>query len=228
VLLDLFTGESRSVAVPPTYVESVGWSPSNDHVVVRGANRRVWTLDPWKPGAKAVEVDDTTPTGMSRLWVSSDTGSLGVARYELGSGRPLGQRSITTPVDALDGIPVGSATWVASGAFLDQSLTSEVIRRGNGPIYQGVVAVRPDQGKAKLLLAPENPDGQEGRYKGCCTPLAWWSASTVLLQTNGSHGSWILAWNVDTGEVSRVTRIAYDPKTDAAPPQLALNMGWRY
>ncbi|NNM44549.1 hypothetical protein [Knoellia koreensis] len=221
-------GEVTRFPVPSEYVQEVSWTPSNDSVVIRSDDGKVWTLDPWKPGAKAVEVVDTLATGVTGLRVAEENRSLSVTWNDLVTGKRAGQRTIGAPVYELWQRPVGSATWVASGAFFDQALTSEVIRRGNGPIYQGVVAVPLERGKAKLLLAPENPDGQEGRYKGCCTPLAWWNASTVLLQTNGSHPSWILAWNVDTGQVSKVTRIAYDPKTDVAPPRLALNIGWRY
>ena len=79
--------------------------------------------------------------------------------------------------------------WAATGAFFDQNLTSAVIRRGNGPIYQGLVAVEGERGKASLLLAPENPDGQTGRFKGCCTVLGWADAQTVLFQSVGSHGA---------------------------------------
>jgi hypothetical protein len=228
VLLDTFTGEVRRHPVPSKRVTDVAWTASGSELIARDAKGRDWSLNPWKPGAKAVEESETTPTGVSRLWVNSDTRSIGVAWYDLVTGKPAGQRTIGAPIHELWREPVGSATWVASGAFFDQNLTSGVIRRGNGPVYQGLVAVQPDQGKAKLLLAPESPDGDTGRIKGCCTPLAWWNASTVLLQTTGAHGSWVLAWNVDTGVVSKVTRIAYDPKTDAAAPQLALGIGWRY
>ena len=87
--------------------------------------------------------------------------------------------------------------------------------------------MHPDERRATLLLAPENPDGQTGRFKGCCIPLSWWNASTLLLQTVGSHGSWVLAWDVDTGKVFRVTQIQVDPPQEEVP-RLVLNVGWRY
>jgi hypothetical protein len=226
VRLDLRTGATQSYAVPSPFVQEVAWVPSNGEVVVSDGDEGAWTVDPWKPGAVAVPVDDADSTGISRMAVGA-AGSVGVVSYDLVAGALPRQQVVAAPVTELWQRPVGSATWVASAAFLDQYLTAEAIRRGNGPIYQGIVAAQPDEGRAVLLLAPENPDGQTGRFKGCCTPLAWWNASTLLLQTVGSHGSWVLAWDVDTGTVYRVTQVEVDPSREEVP-RLALNVGWRY
>jgi hypothetical protein len=115
----------------------------------------------------------------------------------------------------------------AAGAFFDQDVTSKVIEMGNGPIYQGLVAVDAETSQARVLLAPENPDGQTGRFKGCCTVLGWADGSTVLFQTVGSHGSWVLAWNVTNGRVYEASRIVVNPAREEIP-RLALNVGWRY
>jgi len=116
--------------------------------------------------------------------------------------------------------------WAAAGAFFDQTVTSTVIRRGNGPIYQGLAAVDTQSWKARVLLAPENPDGQTGRFKGCCTVLGWTDDTTVLYQSVGSHGRWILAWNVDTGAVYDVSRLTTGAPDDPPTP-IALNVGVR-
>lgn len=226
VLLDAFTGDVQSYPVPTPWVESVSWHPSQAELLVRG-DGSAWTLDPWRPGATVVRTDVTRTTGVSRLGVTTETRSLSIAWFDAATLRPIGQRSVPSPVTELFGDSVGSARWTASGAIFDQNLTSPVIRRGNGPIYQGVVAAPLERGRARVLLAPENPDGQTGRFKGCCTVLGWADATTVLVQTVGTHGSWVLAWNVDNGQVYRVTRIEVDA-AKAAIPRLALNVGWRY
>ena len=77
-----------------------------------------------------------------------------------------------------------------------------------------------------MLLAPENPDGQTGRFKGCCTVLGWADAETVLYQSVGSHGRWILAWNVTTSQVFEVSRLVTSAPDDPPSP-IALNVGWR-
>jgi hypothetical protein len=194
--------------------------------VARGGGA-AWVLDPWAPVAKVEPTDDTRTAGASLLGVTTDTRSLGITWFDPASHRAVGHRAVGSPVTDLWGDTVGSATWAAQGAFFDQTITSEVVRRGNGPVYQGVVAVPLEQGRPRVLLAPENPDGQTGRFKGCCTVLGWADAKTVLIQTFGSHGSWVLAWNVATGQVFKVTQIAVDPAQDDIP-RLALNVGWRY
>ena len=226
VRLDLRTGDAQSYPVPSPFVQEVAWAPSSGDVVVSAGDDGTWTLDPWSPGATVEPVADDDLTGLSRMRVPG-AGSLEVVSHDLVAGAPPHRAVVAAPVTELWQSPVGSATALASAAFLDQYLTSEVIRRGNGPIWQGLVAVHPDERRATLLLAPENPDGQVGRFKGCCIPLAWWNASTLLLQTVGSHGAWVLAWDVDTGKVFRVTQIEVDPPREEVP-RIALNVGWRY
>ena len=119
--------------------------------------------------------------------------------------------------------------WAAAGAFFDQNLTSAVIRRGNGPIYQGLVAVEAvTAGRPALLLAPENPDGQTGRFKGCCTVLGWADGQTVLFQSVGSHGRWILAWNGDHRRGVRGRADHAPGRRTTRPRPIALNVGLRY
>jgi hypothetical protein len=92
-----------------------------------------------------------------------------------------------------------------------------------------LVAVHVDSLTAHLLLAPENPDGQTGRFKGCCTVLGWADAHTVLYESRGVHGRWVLAWDVHTGTVSRVTQVVgTGSEGSPQPPVLALNVGWRF
>jgi hypothetical protein len=136
--------------------------------------------------------------------------------------------SMAAPVTEIWGDTVNTQQWAVAGAFFDQNVVHSVIRRGNGPIYQGLVAAPGDgRGAPQLLLAPESPDGQTGRLKGCCAPLGWADATTVLLRAYGSHGVWVLAWNVSTGTVYEVSRLG--PLYDSGLPMpIALNVGWRF
>jgi len=91
------------------------------------------------------------------------------------------------------------------------------------------VAVDTETLTPHLLLAPENPDGETGRVKGCCTVLGWADGRTVLYESRGVHGRWVLAWDVTTGTVSRVTQVVGGGQDGSPqPPVLALNVGWRY
>jgi hypothetical protein len=224
VRLDVRDGSVTTYAVPSPYVDSAGWTAAGQ-VVVR-AEGRAWTLDPWKPGAVVEPVPASTADGIAELGPGADGRTLRITSFDPATGKPVGERVVRAPVTELWGPTVSSGQWSASGAFFDQDLTSPLIRRGNGPIYQGLVAVRPDGAAATILAAPENPDGQIGRYKGCCSVLGWADPHTVLLQTVGAHGSWVLAWDVERGRVLRVTRITADPARQEIP-RIALNVGQR-
>ena len=226
VRLDLRTGAATSYAEPSPYVEDVDWTPANGELVVRGGGK-VWTLDPWIPGGKVLPTAPSRYVGTSRLGVTTETGSLGITWFDPANNRQVGQRAVSSPVTELSGQTIGSAGWAASTALFDQNLTHPVIRRGNGPIYQGLVAVPLEQGRPRVLLAPESPDGQTGRFKDCCSVLGWADDRTVLLQTVGSHGSWVLAWNVVNADVYEVSRMPVDPARQPIPA-LAVNVGWRY
>ncbi len=223
VRLDTHSGATVSFPVPSKNVEWAGWNADGSLVVARSTDR-AWTIDPWKPGAIAVAVPGGYE-GAFRLGATADTGSLWIGRFGPGA-RLTGQRSTPTPVTDLWGETVNTHTWAASGAFFDQAMTGGVVGQDAGPTYQGLVAVEGERGRARLLLAPESPDGRAGRFKGCCTVLGWASATTVLFESVGSHGRWILGWDVGTGQVSQVMRVESAAPDD--PTTIALNVGWRY
>jgi hypothetical protein len=226
VRLDVRTGRVDRYAVPSPYVEDVAWSPALGRVVVR-ADQQAWTLDPWAEDAEVVAAGRAAYGGLFRLSArSAQAGGLTLTRQGT-DALPEAADDVRAPVSETWGETLGSLTRAASGAFFDQDLTNPLIRLGNGPIYQGLVAVDTDERTARVLLAPENPDGQTGRFTGCCRVLGWANGVTVLFQSVGSHGSWVLAWDVSSGEVYRVTRIEVDPSKREVP-QLALNVGWRY
>jgi hypothetical protein len=135
--------------------------------------------------------------------------------------------TVAAPVTQVWAETLGTQERAVAGVFFDQNLTHPVIRRGNGPIYQGLAAVELQSGSARLLLAPESPDGRTGRVGQCCAALGWADARTVVLRSWGSHGSWLLSWNVQTGEVLRVAQVRERVATGQRTA-LALGVGWRY
>jgi hypothetical protein len=226
VRLDTHTGAVTTYAVPSQDLESAGWTSTDDLVVARSEGQ-TWTIDPWTPGSRARPAGPAAYEGLFR--VSSDEKVPGkvVVTRQRSDRQPGTGETFTAPVFDLWGETLSTQEWAATGAYFDQNLTSAVIRRGNGPIYQGLVAVEADRGKARVLLAPENPDGQTGRFKGCCAVLGWADGKTVLFQSVGSHGRWILAWDVTNGQVFDVTHLVTGAPDDPVTP-IALNVGWRY
>jgi hypothetical protein len=56
--------------------------------------------------------------------------------------------------------------------------------------------------------------------------LAWADPSTVLFRSSGYDGSWVLAWNVETGRVFDVARLDEGGGVDY-PHAIALAVGTR-
>lgn len=225
VRLDTQTGRSVSYAVPSQYVEWTGWNASGSAIVAR-ASGRAWTIDPWKPGAAAVPLDGGYEGKFLITATDSAPADLRLTAFDERAA-PMQPKAVRAPVGSVWGETLNTAELAATGAFFDQTVTSQVIRRGNGPIYQGLLVVDGSSAAATVLLAPENADGQTGRFKGCCTVLGWADGKTVLYQSAGSHGRWIMAWNVATGQVFEVSRLVTGAPDDPPSP-VALNVGWRY
>ncbi|KRE53844.1 sigma-70 family RNA polymerase sigma factor [Phycicoccus sp. Soil748] len=196
VRLDLRTGAVDRYAVPAPDLLVAGWRAGST-VVARTAGE-AWSLDLSQPSPTAAR--SAVPVALTR--------------------------GVAVPVTDLAGETVTAGRWAASGAYFDQDVTSPVIVRGNGPIYQGLVAVDQDARAGRVLLAPESPDGRTGRVKECCTVLAWADPSTVLFRSSGYDGSWVLAWNVETGRVYDVTRLDEGGGVDY-PHAVALAVGSR-
>jgi hypothetical protein len=222
VRLDTRTGAVTVYPVPSQTLRSAGWNPTGSLVVARD-ERSAWTIDAQMPGAQAVAAPGSYE-GTFRLAGASD--AVGVTRFGT-DGKAAAVSTVQAPVTGLWGETINSDRWAAAGAFFDQNVTHPVIRLGNGPIYQGLVAVDMESRAARLLLAPESPDGQTGRFNGCCTALGWADGQTLLYESVGSHGRWVLAWNITTGEVFEVSQIFAAADAQPVVP-LALNVGWRY
>jgi hypothetical protein len=230
VRLDLRTGAVTRYAVPDQGLETAGFTADQGTVLARTSSW-TWAVDPWEPGASAAPAGTDAYEGVFRITTDPfDPGHL-VVRNQDDNHQAHVLLDVAAPVTDVWGETVNTQSWAATGAFFDQDAVHAVIRGrfGVGPIYQGLVAVDVDSLTAHLLLAPESPDGQTGRFKGCCTVLGWADGHTVLYESRGVHGRWVLAWDVETGTVSRVTQVVGGGSDGSPqPPVLALNVGWRF
>lgn len=200
VRLDGKTGTTTSYAVPSDRIREVGWGA--DGLIVAEDDRQAWTVDPAAshPVARLSRDRSVGPLGLSM----AGTGLL-ISRRGGATGGT--EQRLRAPVTQLWGATVSTDLRAASVANFDQDLTHPVIQPGNGPIYQGLVAVDAQTGSARLLLAPESPDGQTGRLSPCCSVLGWADATTVLFTASGRHGRWVLAWKTTTGQVYEAARL---------------------
>jgi hypothetical protein len=200
VRLDAESGATTSYAVPSERIREVGWGV--DGLIVVRDDEHAWTLDPTASHPQAIPAAGRE---VGRFRLSTGSGGLRLARAD-GAGGRAGER-VPAPVTQISGATVSTDQRAASVAYFDQNLTHPVIQRGNGPIYQGLVAVDADARSARVLLAPESPDGLTGRISPCCTVLGWADATTVLFTAVGRHGRWVLAWDTASGAVYEVVRL---------------------
>lgn len=230
VTLDTWSGRSTRYAVPDQGLVSAGFTSDQGAILARSASWS-WLVRPWGADAGTAQAAGTDAyAGGYRITADRyDAGHL-VVRTQGEDHQAHELLDVSAPVTDTWGETLNTPAWAASGAFVDQDAVHAVIRGryGVGPIYQGLVAVDVPTSTPHLLLAPENPDGQTGRFKGCCSVLGWADGHTVLYESRGVHGQWVLAWDVRTGTVSRVTQLVGDaPDGSPRPPVLALNVGWR-
>jgi hypothetical protein len=217
VRLDAQSGATTSYAVPSQQLREVGWGA--DGLIVARDDEQAWTLDPTASHPQALPAAGRE---VGRFRLSTGSGGLRLARAD-GAGGRAGQR-VPAPVTQISGATVSNDQRAASVAFFDQNLTHPVIQRGNGPIYQGLVSVDTEARSARVLLAPESPDGRTGRVSPCCTVLGWADATTVLFTAVGRHGRWVLGWNTASGEVYEAVRLVTRAPDEPVVP-LAVHLG---
>jgi hypothetical protein len=67
---------------------------------------------------------------------------------------------------------------------------------------------------SRLLVLGETPSQTPGRATpeeirapGCCSVLGWYDEHSLLVRVVGHQSGWILAWDLRTGQVQRVTEL---------------------
>ncbi|BBH68637.1 hypothetical protein ACTI_53220 [Actinoplanes sp. OR16] len=192
VVVDLTTAKAHRIAVPGLN-EQVAWQ--DDTTVLVGAGG---------PGASAVDWAAGTiaplPAALS-LWdsVGFRDGTfieLPATRRELRTwhpdeATPVRSTGLTDPpgyaVNEWYGSPITDGARVVRGSW------------GSTPTqgYEAIAVVGADDGVVERVL-----DLGPGRWKGCCKPLTFLGADTVLVQTERDA---VIAWNFRTGAVQVVT-----------------------
>jgi hypothetical protein len=223
--LDVRTGAVHTIPVPDPQLIDAGWTTTQ--LIVARSPTRAWTIDPWEGGGSVRATSPAAYAGQVQIsahQVQPDSLVL-TPHDDHGVAQP--GVTLSAPVTGIWGDTVSTQGRAASGVFFDQFAVHSAMGRGAGPIDQGLIAAR-TQGdpNPRLLLAPESPVGQTGRFTGCCTALGWADESTVLLRAYGSHGVWVLAWDVDTGSMYQVAWLGA-LSGSGRPTPIALNVGKR-
>lgn len=207
VILDTQTADVERIPVPSATIENVSWMQTGDRVLAAGNGVAFKVLVGAGPGEQVVEAVDASPDPWamtSPLALDSDGSGEVLYGYGLDGRRRLDQRT-QLPVDYWYGSTAVAGSLAARG-FGPGPLTQLTAHQAAYAI--AVVESHPDA-PAKMLMLP---DGfKTVRTKGCCSVLGWYDDHTVLFESRVSGSSWILGWNVLTGQVLKVTGLGESP-----------------
>ncbi|GAA4124494.1 hypothetical protein GCM10022415_30600 [Knoellia locipacati] len=199
VVLDAFTAQATTFAVPDRYLTAGGWAPDGRSVLVWSRTRR-WRVTP----------ETGTVRDVHRAALSVHPGAYEVQVQPPDEMRVLGfdgqgsGSSTRTGPAALSGVwgsTFASGERFATGGFLGQEAALAANRRRPAGLFQGVYAAAADDSVTpRLLISPES----EGVTLGCCEVLGWVYRDQVLVRW---HTTDLLSWNTTTGALLRVATL---------------------
>lgn len=198
VVLDAFTAEVRSFAVPDRYLEEGGWVGSE--IIVSSATGH-WRVSP--DTGRVSRLGPSAYPGAHQLRVVG-ADALRILGFD-GQGAPSASRTGPSVLREVWGATfTNDDDLVASGGFLSDGAAQEL----DGS-FQGVLSIdATNPGSARLLVAP----GSDEFSVGCCEVLAWAFQDDVLLRWQETH---LLMWNARSGALLRVSTL---PGAQQEPP----------
>ncbi|NIK58045.1 hypothetical protein [Kribbella shirazensis] len=217
------TAEISRHDLPSGEYRSVSWIGDGERLLVSGPGVAYQVL----VGEGGPEEQTVVPVAPARdpeevtAPFRIQTGS--VMRY-LFNGRWTEDSRLTLPVRSWVGQTFSSISGTAR-LFVANDLEPVPTRGSQAQVVAAISTLRMLPSRLLVLGEPQGnpPRNQEGagdrpffREPGCCAVLGWYDDGNVLLQVHG----WILAWNLESGRVLRVTELAVD--------QVALGPGLRY
>ena len=203
VVLDTTNGHAENIPLPSATINHVAWTTTSDRVMVTGpdAAYRVIVgsvtpgLERVVPVVKPADPEVLTPP----LSLDGDSAGQMLVSYDAnGSGRLVQRPAL--PVSRW----VGST--FSSGELSARSLIPLQVPKLENAEALAVVETGP-QSPRKLLVLPDAL--KEVRLPGRGV-LGWYDDHTVLFESRTMDSGWILAWNVQNGQLLRVTELQTD------------------
>jgi hypothetical protein len=216
VVVNVTTADIYRFSVPAEDLRSVSWLPDSARLLVSGPTAAYRVLvGPCCRGEESVVSvqparDPDAATAPYRL--DGGVGRVVLQQYSIDGGWTL-QDTLQLPASSWVGQTI-SASATAARLFVADQLP-QVQTTASRP--QVVAAVSTEQTlRSHLLVLGETPAATPRptgpavpdavRTPGCCFVLGWYDSHTSLLQVTG----WVLAWDLQTGQVWRVTELEVD------------------
>lgn len=214
-VLDASTSNAKLITLPSTDLRSVSWLDNSIRLLVSGPGT-AYRVD--------VELDSTRPPVVGGVAASNDAEDT-TAPYRLdGVGAEVALRQYAgnngwvelgnprLPVDAWVGQTFARGNLIAR-MFVATQLQQVPTVSSRPQAVAAISALEPRDDR--LLVLGETPaatptPGRTSpdriREAGCCFLLGWYDGQTALLQVT----DWLLAWNLRSGQVRRVTELEVD------------------
>ncbi|MEU8225454.1 hypothetical protein [Kribbella sp. NPDC048915] len=221
VTVNTLSAQVSRFPLPDGDYSSVSWVADGRRVLVSGPNAAYQVLvgEGNQDERAVVQVSAPGDPNEATSPYSLQTGS--VMRYQF-NGRWIEDTPLTLPIRSWQGQTFASL-FGAARIFVAEDLPQVPTRVSQPQVLAAMATLRTVPSRLLVLGEPQdNPPAREGagdvpfvREVGCCVVLGWYDDSNVLFRVHG----WVLAWNLDSGRVRRVTELRVD--------QVALGPGLR-
>ncbi|MEV0289399.1 hypothetical protein AB0H36_35190 [Kribbella sp. NPDC050820] len=205
VVVDATTSEVYRYALPSRDVSSVSWLPNAARVLVSGPGVAYRVLVGQNDGDRDPVIPITAAANPASITAPYRIDSGAVLRYGV-TGRWSVDSRLELPVQAWVGQTFSTFT-MAARLFISEDLQQVPTRHSQPQVVAAISTLRAMP--SHLLVLGESDrttpaaDPQGVREPGCCAVLGWYG-DRPLIQVSG----WVLAWDIDTGQVQRVTELA--------------------
>ncbi|RZT13559.1 hypothetical protein EV649_6755 [Kribbella sp. VKM Ac-2569] len=221
ITVNATTAEISRIPLPAGEFRSVSWVQDEQRVLISGpgAAYQVVVGEGGDGEQAVIPVSATDDPEEITSPYRIQTGA--VMRY-LFNGRWMEDGPLTLPVRSWQGQTMSSNS-AAARLFIAEKLPEVPTRVSQPQVLAAISTLRTLPSRLLVLGEPQdNPPTYEGagdrpfvRVAGCCAVLGWYDDSNVLFRVHG----WVLAWNLESGRVRRVTEMRVD--------QVALGPGLR-
>jgi hypothetical protein len=221
ITVNASTAEITRFPLPAGEFRSVSWVQDEQRVLVSGpgAAYQVVVGEGGDGERPVISVPATDDPGDATSPYRLQTGA--VMRY-LFHGQWVEDSPLSLPVRSWQGQTMSSNA-AAARVFVAEKLPEVPTRVSQPQVLAAISTLRTLPSRLLVLGEPQdNPPTNEGagdhpfvREAGCCFVLGWYDDNNVLFRVHG----WVLAWNLDSGRVRRVTEMGVD--------QVALGPGLR-
>jgi hypothetical protein len=208
VTLDVVTAEVARYRLPTQDLRSVAWTPDAQRVLVSGAGTAYRVLV--REGGFGEKPVVTLPASMNPASITAPfrIESNAVLRY-LVNGQWAVDSELALPVRTWVGQTFSTYT-MAARLFVADDLQQVPSKSAQPQVVAAISTLRALPSSMLVLgeTVRSSPamDPQTIREPGCCAVLGWYDDYKPLIQVRG----WVLAWDVRSGQVQRVTELAVD------------------